>query len=435
MRLIRLLKNDIAREASEWVDESIISEAQAQSICERYEVDYHQANNSSFAYNVLIALAGLFLGLALITLLGANWDEIPRALRMSGLIVLTLATQAWGVRKFLAKQRGAAIGTFLLGNFFYGAAIVLIAQIYHLGEHMPDGIFWWALGCLPFALLSKSPLLTLQALILAMIWFFVESGMGFYPTLFPIFIAASLYLLLSGKRSIPLLLCTIAALGFWFEYSLSEFWRDSRHFRFEAEHLAVSVGLFILIYAFSHWLNNKQSVLAKDYASVLALWSLRFGLILMIILSYEEPWKELISAQWEHQTSAIILSSLFSAIALYLSYAANKLVPIVFVVPAYLLSLLMVLASADESHAVAFQVFYNLALISTGIWLIFKGIRDGISHYFSLGVATILITAFIRYIDLVGDYIGAAVLFSVFAVLLIVAANYWKRIKNKETSA
>ncbi len=435
MRLIRLLKNDIAREAAEWVDESIITENQAEAICQRYEVDYQQVNNSSFAYSVLIALAGLFVGLALITILGANWDEIPRGLRMSGLVLLTLATQLFGLRKFLAGDHSAAIGIFFLGNFFYGAAIILIAQIYHLGEHMPDGIFWWGLGCLPFALITRSPLLGLQAIALGLTWFFVESGMGFYPTLFPLFIAASLYILLGGKRSITLLLCTIAGIGLWFEYSLSEFWRDSRHYQFEAEHLAVSVGLFILVYTFSHWLNQKASILAKDYASVLALWSLRFGLILMILLSYEGPWRALISAHWEHQTSVIIISALFSAAALYLAHSANKLIPVGFIVPVYLLSLLMVLSSGDESDALIFQIVYNLALISSGIWLIFKGIRDGISHYFSLGVATILITAFIRYIDLIGDYIGAAVLFMVFAGLLVVAAKYWKRIKDKEAAA
>ena len=41
MRLIRLLKNDIAREAEEWVDDKIITQEQAENICTRYDVDYH----------------------------------------------------------------------------------------------------------------------------------------------------------------------------------------------------------------------------------------------------------------------------------------------------------------------------------------------------------------------------------------------------------
>ena len=39
-----------------------------------------------------------------------------------------------------------ATGLFFLGNIFYGASIILIAQIYHLGEYMPDGVFWWDTG-------------------------------------------------------------------------------------------------------------------------------------------------------------------------------------------------------------------------------------------------------------------------------------------------
>jgi uncharacterized membrane protein len=434
MRLIRLLKNDIAREAAEWVEESLISEAQAESVCERYDVDYHQVNNSSLGYNVLAGLGYLFIGLAVITILGANWDDIPRAVRMGGMIALTLLTQGFAIRKYLAGDHAGAAGIFILGNLFYGASIILIAQIYHLGEHMPDGIFWWALGSLPFGLLLKSPLVTLLSAILAIIWFFVESNMGFYPLLFPIFIAGSLYVLATGKRSMALLLTTVASIGIWFEYSLSELWRDSRYFQFEAEHVAVSAGLFTLIYAFSHWLNKKDSVLAKDYGAVLAFWSLRFGLIFMLVMGFKQPWESLIKADWEHQSTVVLLAFLFSCTALYFANRAKKLLPIAIIVPFYLVSLLMVLISPNDSDAIVFQVLYNLALIGTGVWLILKGIHDGISHYFFLGVASILITALMRYIDLIGDYIGGAILFTVFAILLLGAAKYWKGFQVKEAT-
>ncbi len=153
MRLIRLLKRDIAREAAEWVDEELITEHQAEQICQRYGIDYQQIKNRSFAYSVLVGLGGcLFIGLALITLIGGNWEDIPRAVRMGGLILLTLGgTQGFALKKRLDGHGHAATWLFFLGNLFYGASIILIAQIYHLGEHMPDGIFWWALGCLPIA--------------------------------------------------------------------------------------------------------------------------------------------------------------------------------------------------------------------------------------------------------------------------------------------
>ncbi|MGI9279269.1 MAG: DUF2157 domain-containing protein [Endozoicomonas sp.] len=429
MRLIRLLKTDIAREASEWVADSLISEAQAEAICKRYDVDYHQVQSKSFAYSVLTGLAYLFIGLAVIISVGANWDDIPRGIRMGGLIALTMATQAFGIRKYLAGDLSGATGIFLLGNMFYGAAIILIAQIYHLGEHMPDGIFWWALGSLPFALLVKSPLLMWQSLLLAVIWFMIEAALGFYPALFPLFIASALYLLIIGKRSITLLLATVFSIFLWFEYTLSALWRTGLHLQIEAEHIVVSVALFIVLYAFSRWLHCRNLALAKDYGAVLALWSLRFGLVMMLIMSFESPWQELLDAEWDHQASMLMIAGILSGFALYLARYSGNLTTTVAIVSFYALTLIIVLAYPVP--AVYLQVAYNLALIAAGIWLILKSIQKGISHYFFLGVSTILLTAFMRYVDLIGDYISSALLFIVCAALLLGAAEYWKQYQNK----
>ena len=78
MRLIRLLKNDLAKETATWVDKDLISLDQARSICSEYDVDYDSSESYSAGYRLLVALGYLFIGLAVITLLGANWDEIPR---------------------------------------------------------------------------------------------------------------------------------------------------------------------------------------------------------------------------------------------------------------------------------------------------------------------------------------------------------------------
>ena len=93
---------------------------------------------------------------------------------------------------------------------------------------------------------------------------------------------------------------------------------------------------------------------------------------------------------------------------------------------------------SDESYAVWFQIIDNLLLVSCGIWLIIRGIRSSISHYFFIGVVTILLTGLFRYADLIGDYIGTAILFAIFAAILLITANYWKQHhqnqnKNKNT--
>ena len=156
MRLIRLLKFELAKEIHNWVSRDIISPEQANKICSEYNIDYQNSQDKSIGYHVLIGLAFLFVGLACITLLGANWDDIPRSLRTFGLITLTITFHGLGVYKFHINQKKFAVNFFLLGNIMFGATIILIGQMFHLGKYMHQGIFWWCIGSLPFAIITKS---------------------------------------------------------------------------------------------------------------------------------------------------------------------------------------------------------------------------------------------------------------------------------------
>ncbi len=436
MRLIRLLKKDLAKEISTWVGKDLLSVEQARSICRLYGMDYDTIQNRSAGYGLLVALGYLFIGLSLITLLGANWDEIPRGLKLSGLLVVTMGTHGLALRFFLANRESAATGLFLLGNLFYGASIILIAQIFHLGEHMPDGVFWWALGSLPFGVLLKNPWLTLFSCLLSLLWFGLEYSMGFFPTLFPLFIVAAIYVLYRGQSSALLFLTTVASIALWLETSLSVVWTGGRH-RFDlfAEHVFVSVALFVFAFALSHWMHTRESAKAKDYGVRLSMWTLRLGLVAMLILSYEEPWRALIGTHLSHAVSMSWIVALLLGLSIWLGWKAEKLKTLAPIVIFTGLSMAAVLLSKNFGHAIYFQVIYNIALIGIGIWLILRGIQGGISHYFFLGIATILLTAFMRYVDLIGEYIGGAILFMVLAALLLGAARYWKALDHKEATA
>lgn len=429
MRLIRLLKNDLARESSEWVDEGIIDQSQAELICARYGADYHQGQHHSFGYRVLIGLGYLFIGLAVITLIGANWDEIPRALRMSGLVVLTLATQLIGWHQFTKGQPESAAGFVFLGNLFYGASIILIAQIYHLGEHMPDGIFYWALGSLLPSLLLQSPWLMLSTLVLGLIWFFVEAGVGFYPTLFPLFLLAAYWVLSQPKPNVLLFMVTAIATGLWLEYTLAWLWGNNG-FYVGPEHLVVSAALFITAYARSKVMAATGSVTVKDYGAVLHVWCLRFTALGLLIFSFDDPWKALIKDTWPHLVSmSLICAALVAWSVFELIRARINSVPFFTLVLFVFVTTLIAVTSEDRSYGLYLQVADNVMLIMMGIYLIQQGIKQTITHYFFLGVLIILLTGFLRYIDLIGDYVGGALLFLFFAAILLGSAKYWRKVQ------
>lgn len=426
MRLIRLFKNDLAREVANWAEDGVINQNQAEQICQRLGVDYHQIHNRSFGYFVLIVLGYLFIGLALITLIGANWQDIPRPARMAGVLLLAVSTQLLGLRHYSQGNEKPALGIFFLGNLFFGAGIVLIAQIYHLGEHMADGVFWWALGSLPFALITRSPWLMLQSLTLAMIWFFMESFAGFYPTLMPLFIIPAVWILVRGNGNVLLLLTTVAVVGCWLEVSLARWWGSAYGLKFSEEILPISIGMFIFVFGFSQWLAHQTSAKAKDYGTVLSLWSLRFGLILMLIMTFKEPWRGLIRTAWPLWVDMVVINFGLAGGSLYLAWRANKIIPVAVLWAVFGLTLAAVMVVDNSQQAVLFQVIYNILLVAAGVWLIVLGVNEGISHYFFLGVAAILLTALMRYISLIGDYIGGAVMFMVFAGIMLGAAKYWR---------
>jgi uncharacterized membrane protein len=436
LRLIRLLKKDLAKEISTWVEKDLISAVQARSICQLYGVDYDSIRDHSGGYRILVSLGYLFFGLAVITLLSANWDEIPRGLRLAGLLTLTVGTHGLALRSYFAPNQSNGSGLFFLGNLFYGASIILIAQIYHLGEHMPDGVFWWALGSLPFALLLMNTWLTLFSCLLALLWFVLEYSMGFTALLFPLFIAAALYVLIRGPSSTLLFLTAVASFGLWAEATLSAAWAGERYgLRLYAEHFFVGIALFIFAYAVSQWLHSRSNSKAKDYGVLLSLWTLRFGLFVMLVLSFEGPWRELIQADWNHLASMSAIVILLLGASLWLGWNTNTLRSLVPITAFFILSSIAVILSDSSSNAIIFQAAYNVALVGSSIWLILRGIQSGISHYFFLGIATILLTAFLRYVDLIGDYIGGALLFMVFAILLLAAARYWKSNRNAEVGS
>ena len=216
MRLIRLLKRELAGEISAWVEQKIISVQQAEAIGRLYGVEYGKKQNR--AYAILTVLGYLFVGLAAIVLIGHNWEDLSRELRMGGLLILTLGTQGIALKHYFSGRVGGATGLFFLGNLFYGASIILIAQIYHLGEHYPDGVFWWAVGSLPFGVLLLSPWLTLFSLLLALLWFAMEWELGFFPVSFPLFLVAATYVLFKGRQSVMLFLVSAFAMLLWLEY-------------------------------------------------------------------------------------------------------------------------------------------------------------------------------------------------------------------------
>ncbi|WP_188746059.1 DUF2157 domain-containing protein [Marinobacterium zhoushanense] len=432
MRILRLFKKDLAREVGDWVGDGLIEPAQGEAILARYGARLADGRGSSFGYYVLTALAALFAGLALILVLSHNWDEIPRMVRMLGLIGGTVTINLIGGWQLLRDRYRTGVLWLFFGGISYGASIMLIAQIYHLGEHYPDGIYWWALGVLPLLVLTRSRLIALQVLTLATLWMFSEAKTGFFPASYPLFALACLWLVWTQKHSALIFLAALAGLVAWINLLLA--WGAGDWYRYDAfaDQVPLTVALGLVLAGAAWWLMRSSEPLIRDYGQLLHLYLLRGAILTLLILSYTGFWRDLLRGDYLLGVFNPLLLALATMAGLALARPSGRNASGPLLVNGAFFTLAALCVQQQWLDPLSLAVATNLMLVVTGIWLIRRGVEDAVTHFFYTGVGVLLLTALLRYFDLIGDYIGGALLFLVAAGVLFGAARFWRGRLNQE---
>ena len=157
----------LAQELPRWQQEGWVSTTGAQAI-----LDDLEARPGTFGWAPSLALIGaLLLGVGIITWFAAHWSEISKLMK---LVLIFLALAASHVTCGLCLTRVAlpklANAMAFLSVLLFGAAIMLIGQIYHIDAHFPDGIALWATGGLLTAWLLTSQPAMIASIALAAVW-------------------------------------------------------------------------------------------------------------------------------------------------------------------------------------------------------------------------------------------------------------------------
>lgn len=167
----RGFRKRLAQELPRWQAQGWVGQDGAQAILADLD-----ARHGGPAWASSLALAGaVLLGVGVITWFAAHWGEMSKAAKLVAIVVALLAAHlGHGVCQTRAAMPKLAQGMLLLSVFFFGAAIMLIGQIYHIDAHFPDGIVLWALGGLLTAWLFASQPALVVSLLLAAIWTWYE---------------------------------------------------------------------------------------------------------------------------------------------------------------------------------------------------------------------------------------------------------------------
>lgn len=174
----------------QWEREGLLTPEAARTLRERHAVDDSQPGAAQI---VMGALGALLIGSGLIAIIGFNWDDFTRPVRLMFAFGPLLLAQLFSFR---ALQRGTATAPWvretaaLLQALATGACIALVSQIYNLGGEWPDFLFWWLLLSLPLAWVLRSSSVAVFYLIGIAVWSVnqVEHGRPWYdsPLLYPL---------------------------------------------------------------------------------------------------------------------------------------------------------------------------------------------------------------------------------------------------------
>jgi len=436
-----------------WKSEGTISETQLNSIISQYDSLADSEQKKSTAFYTLISAASILAGAALLLLIGYNWETLNYIAKLGIIFGITISFQCLTlVSRFRWKNNTLSEVFSLLSCISYGSGIWLIAQIFNLNAHYPDGFYWWALGSLPLAFLGQSSLLWFLVIVLEIIWCFTEANVNFNSTW--LFFGRDTQLP-SAAYLMPLLLLP----GFIWAHlkncpttmalHLIGFacWCLSLWIAWNFQSLAIPLfgALFALYWLAGMVIKPKKKLsFVSQQIGLLATWPM---LCIISFYAFQKEITERIKPEHNHgyaTADGLFLFLIGITITILIVYFKTVLSkthykPISFkeIILAFAILAQFSLAPAISYYfgsecSFAMFIIANISMLGYSAVMMDEGLKINSSPKFFLGVSTFLLWTIIRYFDLfgnVGGMLGAALLFFLGSLALIGLAFFWRQRK------
>jgi len=196
-------------ESVRWVEDGLLSRAQAQAILDRYPAE----RGDGLARGVFTTIGAVLVGLGVILFFAWNWDALHRGAKLALLFGALLAAHAGGQWWTRAGSTRPLLGDGLavLGTLLFGAGLWLISQVYHIDEHAPNAFLAWGVAALAMAWAMPSRAQGLLAGVLLASWGLMEAFEFRDPRWLAPLLLATIVALALRLRSLALLLPAVAA--------------------------------------------------------------------------------------------------------------------------------------------------------------------------------------------------------------------------------
>lgn len=421
-----------------WENEGIISDEQARAIVGRYKHKAEEEHGSRLI-TVLAVIGALLLGIGVILFFASNWQAIPKWVKVALILGSIIAANGSGYYLAFEKQTYPRVGKSLifLGSILYGSGIWLIAQIFHISSHYPNGLLFWAAGLIPIIVTCGLHSILIQASLLFTAWTFTEqTGFQNYNWLFLPFAVGIIYLAYRLKSRIAVGL-TLPGIAIWLAIgsviSLKE--GEIKAVLFTIL-LIVQAGLLIYAGGLLQSLSQKFSPMRLPYKIA--------GLLLTLGGLY------LISFRWlvdgiHYEPRDFNFSAFYLA-----SYAVTVVVALITTIVSLfrdrgekhtfregVFLILLVIAAAGLSvsaqflsHTV-FLLLTNIILFLVITAVIVIGYQNREPVLINFGLVFFVLDVIARYFDFFWDMLDKSVFFMIGGVLLILGGTLLERNRRK----
>ncbi|MGP4073461.1 DUF2157 domain-containing protein [Piscibacillus sp. B03] len=387
----------IIEESEQWVNEGIIRPEQRKAILSRYQ--------EQDKLSLIFFLSALFIGLACLSLVAANWQVIPELVRM--VIIMLFLVVFYVLGHSFEKNNNQYYGVFcyVIALMIFGAGIFLTGQMYHYTMNNVFAFIVWGLAAYLLYLSRPYILIYLTGLTIVSIGtiYGLSNMHEFDWWLFALFIIAYGSVIWIEKRHLLSYFFAIAYIIQLFAFTLEQL---NQYYWFTVFILLLLViGLLV-----------KNHTISQPFQRIAFL--SMFILVLFQTMLMEVSYRLSI-----HYIFYILLSILF-LVAVFLSYQRQHVFKSL-----HLAIFLPVLVLGDLAQLAAYIILYVFSVA-----VLLDGYHQEDERKFHMGTAIFLITTVLVYVQVAWGFINQSLFFFVGGIILFIIGFLLERKRKTFTN-
>lgn len=438
----------LAKELPDWVAHGWVKAGAERAILDHVAA---QAGGTPFLTYAFSILGVLLLGSGIITYFAANWGEIPKAVKLA--ILFGSLWLAYGAAWHALRDRHAPLlgqALLLLGAILFGANIMLIAQIYHIDSHFPNGVLLWSAGALAGAYLVRSQPMLVAAIALGWLWTTLELDYFWsrHSIHWPFLILWAAFLpLIYWHRHRAALHLALVALLWWSFYTIMAggwWWASASKIYLVQFYFLAYLAVFLIGMLFA----TSESLV--DIARPVQ----RYGIFAALVSAYALTSPFLQSGQWAHIwgnramrgvaeagqiAAAVVALAIVVGLALWhrrRTGGAGRAAYLVWgqVLIAAIVAVMLANLFVGGVHGGSVAIAFNLLFFAGLLWLIYAGMHTDDRFLVNLAFVFFGVTLLTRYFDTFWTLLNRSFFFMAGGVLLL-AGGYVLERKRRQITA